>query len=248
MDAAVALPTHMSFLAIMELELRKSMESLQDVRRGKQGLEGETTNATAAKGAAESTGDKKRKKHTSNWDTHRKRNGESEEGETDDGDERAQGPLGTTPTRVEDGVGGEEYVLLRAIRAPRVAAHARSTTTPTGEAGLSNFGKSNRNSDASDGAVGGCMPWEQMLESIMSHYGATDDEKGGKAVQSYLRRVSWIERQKKLQSEPGVAAETLQRNEQPWGSITDAMRVQKEMQRMRLQRKRFRRSHKLKDE
>ncbi|RNF05925.1 hypothetical protein TraAM80_04224 [Trypanosoma rangeli] len=240
MDAAVALPTHMSFLAMMELELRKSMESLQDARRGKQGLEGGIANA---KGAAESTGDKKKKKHGANWDAHRKQNGESDEGETDD-DERVKDILGTTRTGVEVGVGGEECVLLRAIRAPRVVAHARGTTIPTGEAGLSNFRNGNRNSDARDGAGDGCMPWEQMLESIMSHYDATDDDKGGKAVQSYLRRVSWIERQKKLQSGLGVAAETLHQNEQPWGSMTDAMRVQKEMQRMRLQRKRFRRLHK----
>ncbi|KAF8279566.1 hypothetical protein TcBrA4_0101430 [Trypanosoma cruzi] len=65
-------------------------------------------------------------------------------------------------------------------------------------------------------------------------YGARMWEKDGEAVQSYLRRVSWIEQQKKLQLGLGAATGTRHRSEQPWMSMTDAMRVQKEMQRMRL--------------
>ncbi|RNE99209.1 uncharacterized protein Tco025E_09057 [Trypanosoma conorhini] len=253
MDAVVALPTHMPFLAVMESELRKSMDSLQDADGRKPGVEGETANAGTARSAANSTGDRKRKKrHGASWEPQRKgsRASDEEEPDADDGgaDEGAKGLFGATGAGAEAALGGEEDALLRAIREPRAAVRAGDTATPAGAVGFSNSTNVTRNGAARGGVGGVRLPWEHMLSSIMSHYGAADDVKGGDAVQSYLRRVAWIEQQKKLQPGLGAAAEMLHRNEQPWVSMTDAMRVQKEMQRVRLQRKRFRRSHKPKAE
>ncbi|EAN83015.1 hypothetical protein C3747_184g67 [Trypanosoma cruzi] len=240
MDAMVVLPTRIPFLGVIESELCKSMESVQEARRSKKGSEDDTADARSANGASRRIGGKRRR-HGAEVDA-QKGNDESDEEENEDAGVK-EGD-GATRSRIEYDVGGEECVLLRAIREPLAAWGAGDKKNQAGATGASNTRNGHKNSGFSEGVGGGRMPWEQMLESIMSRYGAADVEKDGEAVQSYLRRVSWIEQQKKLQLGLGAATGTRHRSEQPWMSMTDAMRVQKEMQRMRLQRKRFHRPHK----
>ncbi|EKF26768.1 hypothetical protein MOQ_009526 [Trypanosoma cruzi marinkellei] len=240
MDAVVALPTRIPFLGIIESELCNSMESLQEARRGTKRTEVDTTDARSGKGTSRRIGGKRRR-HGAESDA-QKGNDESDEERNEDAGVKEED--GIIRSGIEDDVGGEECVLLRAIREPLMTSHAGDKTNQVGTMGLSNTRNGQKNSVFNEGVGGGRMPWEQMLESIMNRYGTADVEKDGEAVQSYLRRVSWIEQQKKLQSGLGATAGTRYRNEQPWMSMTDAMRVQKEMQRMRLQRKRFHRLHK----
>ncbi|KAG8340839.1 hypothetical protein ERJ75_000378500 [Trypanosoma vivax] len=147
---------------------------------------------------------------------------------------------------------GEESAILRAIRAT-----IKGRTCDTFVNGVDNttyysLTVKNNTSGSGTAAVPSSpntkirqheqhVPWEIMLDGLMEC--KTVEDGVADAVRSYLRRVSWIEQQKnkhQLQSQ-GVAAETLSLGEQSWGSMSEALRVQKEMVRTRAQRKRFHR-------
>ncbi|KEG10652.1 hypothetical protein DQ04_03461030 [Trypanosoma grayi] len=217
MENKVSLPTRMSFLTTVEAGLRKSSASLREADRKRRAEEKRAAKGKGTEGSAPvgSAGVKNRD--------------DSEE------DAVARGSAGAGENGIDSRRGGEERVILRAAREALEKPRELGVDV-TGRDDAAGLERSNNN-------IKGRIPWERMLEFLMSHDGV-DSDGNGEAIRSYLRRISWIEQQKKLQPVHSGAVEALQHGVQSWLSMPEAMRVQREMQRMRAQRKRFRRPQK----
>ncbi|ORC87239.1 uncharacterized protein TM35_000232100 [Trypanosoma theileri] len=200
------------------------LTALETARREEKEKETETDTTTAV----HSNEKKKRKEEEKEKDNSEAENEEEEEDE--------EAVLGSVPR------GKEELKLLHAIREPleRVGESVRGSENKK----INN----NNNSISSSGiaaatAPAGRISWELLLDSLMTRGAAAGDEDDEK-VRSYLRRVSWIGQQKKLHAVHSGSLESRGGSEQPWMSMSEAMRVQKEIQRMRTQRNRFHRAKK----
>ncbi|KAH9588968.1 hypothetical protein LSM04_007559 [Trypanosoma melophagium] len=235
----VALPTHMTFLT-----------ALENARREEKRKETETT--TAVHSNEEETQKGKEKEENSEDDE----NDFEEDNNNEEYDEEVAVAMGSVQR------GKEELKLLHSIREPleRIHGIVRGRENTTGHSltttGLNNNNNNNNNnkrsynydrmsSISSSGVItpAGRISWEVLLESLMTRAAAAGDEDDEK-VRSYLRRVSWIEQQKKLHTMHNGSLEALEGREQSWMSMSEVMRVQKEIQRMRSQRNRFHRAKK----
>ncbi|SCU70540.1 uncharacterized protein TEOVI_000211400 [Trypanosoma equiperdum] len=235
-DDRVALPTQLSFLTLLENELRKSETALRSAAQKSKTPEKETTD------------DNEKGKKAKNRDgtvSHSQKGGrdtaEGGEGKTTQNDSGVERGF---PHHKE-----EDRLILEAIRKPLDGGMRSAGAHNNGSCGSEKAPGGDQNSSrgvAGSGKVEERLQWEIMAESIMSRSEvvAGTEGTGGDAVRSYLRRVAWIEQQKGRQSLTNSAAETAPHGEQLWSNMTEAARVQKEIMRMRAQRKQFHRERK----